>query len=111
MKTKWVKILGIAVVAIALAATAPLIAPVARSEEVPPLVLAYSIATPLLLLPLHQKEHLYRVERAHGRKKRRGTFDLSKIVDVLLVIVLMPTLINLIGALMGTSFGALQPLS
>jgi hypothetical protein len=110
MKPKWVKIAGLAI-AVALAVAAPVIvAPVARTKEAPLLVLAYSIASSsLLFLQFYQKEHLNRVERAHGRK-RRGAFDISRIVDVILIIVLMPTLVNLLGAMVGASFGQLQPL-
>jgi hypothetical protein len=110
MKTEWVRVLGLAL-AIALAAAAPVIvAPVTHTKEAPLLVLAYSIASSsLLLLQFYQKEYNSRIERAHGRK-RRGAFDISRIVDVILVIVLMPTLINLLGTMAGASFGSLQPL-
>ncbi|MCI4407606.1 MAG: hypothetical protein JHC26_00815 [Thermofilum sp.] len=42
--------------------------------------------------------------------KRRGDIDLGGIINMLLVVILLPTLLNTFGSIAGTSFGSLQPL-
>jgi len=107
-------ILGLVVATVTMTlAAAPVIAAFvatgARAREVPPLILAFSTSLTPLLLSLYQKEYVKKVERGHGRK-HRGMFDISRVIDVVLIIILMPTLLNLLGSLAGANFGALQPL-
>lgn len=62
-----------------------------------------SAAYIMRILPQLPRPHLVLITEI--TESRRGSFDFSRIVDVLLIVVLMPTLINVMSSLTGGALG------